>query len=126
MSKAPGWKSADVGYWNVPGPLSSPLGSVVSKTGVPVIVSDATLRWSYAVSPWIVAVVVRTEVPKVVGTTTSKAPDLSAVTAATTVAAPVSVLVAATTTRARGAVVPVTWVVAVGAVAPFAGAVTVS
>ena len=88
---------------NVPGPLSSPAGSVVSNTVVPLMTSEATRRWSYAVDVLVVAVVVMTLVPNVVGTVTSKAPVLEAVVAAIAVGAPVSVLVAATTTRARAA-----------------------
>ena len=80
---------------------------------MPSITSEATRRWSYAVAPaGVVAVVVMTVVPKAVGTVTSKAPEESAVAAATALGAPVSVFVASTTTREPGAVVPVTCVVA--------------
>ncbi len=43
MSNEPGAKSAAVGYWYVPGPLSSPVGSVTSRTVVPPTMSPTTL-----------------------------------------------------------------------------------
>ena len=46
MSKAPGWKSDAVGYWKVPGPLSSFAGSVVSSTVVPPTRSPITFVWA--------------------------------------------------------------------------------
>src|SRR5215218_5703888 len=85
-SKAPGWKFDDVGYAYVPGPLSSPSGSVTSSTTVPGIASEMTVRRSYPVAPdAVVTATVTAELPKGAGTVAVKAPSGPAVTVTRTV-----------------------------------------
>ena len=119
-------KLSDVGYAYVPGPLSSPSGSVTSSTVVPVMNSPITVRRAYPVALPRVAATVTTDVPNGAGTVAENAPAWSASTVTTLVAPPVSVAVDWTSTVAPGVVVPVTVTVGVVTVVPSAGAVTVT
>src|SRR6266511_4236674 len=126
MSNAPAWKSAAVGYAYVPGPLSSPSGSVTSSSAGPGSASETTVVRAYPVLLPLAAATVSTFVRKPTGTVALNAPVLSAVVATVADGAATSVGVPATTTRAPGAVVPVTVTVSPSTTVPLAGAVIVT
>ena len=87
MSNAPGWKSGAVGYWKAPGPLSSPVGSVVSNTTVPGVKSNTIVAFVEAVAPLgLVATAVITVVPPSTGMVVEKFPEPSGVTVVVLVA----------------------------------------
>ena len=93
----------------MPGPLSSPSGSVASNSSVPGTKSNTTVRLAYAVAPdALVATIVSTDVPPVSGTVTANDPSPPAVVVRVVVALFLSVLDAPTTTVLPGAVVPAT------------------
>src|SRR5262249_12938536 len=108
MSNDPAVKSDEVGYWKVPGPLSSPVGSVTSITVVPPTMSPTTATWAYPVPPPDAAVTVSTLVPNPIGTSAENEPSAPAIAVAVAEGGPVSVSVASTSTWAPGTVVPVT------------------
>ena len=81
----------------MPGPLSSPLGSVTSRSSVPGTKSKTTVRFTCAVPPLaLTATTLRTVVPPVTATERLKAPVESAVVEALVVAEFASVFVAVT------------------------------
>src|SRR5581483_7057937 len=125
-SNAPSWKSPDVGYWNVPGPWSSPDGSVTSRPDVPGSDSDVTDTRAYPVAEPFDTPTVITLAPNPSGTVAENEPSPAAVVVVRVVAPPVSVGVEAIVTVAPAAVVPVTCVVASLVSRPFAGVVIVT
>jgi hypothetical protein len=97
MSNAPAWKLSDVGYWYVPGPLSSPSGSETSRMSWPGTKSNTIVRCACAVAPpGLTATTFSTLVPPVIATSTLKAPLAPAIVVASVVAEFASVFVAAT------------------------------
>lgn len=108
----------------MPGPLSSPVGSVTSSTLVPPP-SLLTVTWAYPVlrPPAAVADTVIALLPKLTGTVAEKDPSAAAVVPVTEAGAPVVVSSEATLTDAPGAVVPVTVVDEAARVLPGAGEV---
>src|SRR3984957_6897435 len=113
-SKAPAWKSEAVGYWYVPGPLSSPVGSVTFRTVVPPVPSPPTAPCAYPVlrPSGEVAVAVMTSSPKPTGTVAENDPSGPAVVLVTDAAAPVVVSADPMSTDAPADVLPVTVVAA--------------
>src|SRR3954468_4414579 len=111
MSNAPAWKSPAVGYAYVPGPLSSPSGSLTSNTTVPVTKSELTTRCAKPVARPLVAAAVMTLLPSWVGSSAVNVPlDL---VDTVVVAPPASVAVAAMSIRVPAGAVPVTFTVGV-------------
>ena len=111
----------------MPGPLSSLLGSVVSKSLVPGTKSNTTVRLAWAVEPFAaVATTLRTVVPPVTGTSTEKVPSASAVVVAEVVDELWSVLVARTSIVLPAVLVPVTVTGEPEIAERSAGAVTLS
>src|SRR5262245_26748502 len=125
-SNAPSWKLSDSGYVYVPGPWSSPDGSVASSSDVPGTTDETTEIRAYAVALPLAAPMVRRLFPKPSATLRLNWPELSAVVDALTVAPPSSTAAAATETLAPGAVVPVTVAVVASSTVPSAGELTVS
>src|ERR1700733_12325356 len=127
MSNDPGMKlTVEVGYWYVPGPLSSPDGSDTSSTVVPGSFTLITASWLYAVLRWSVAVTVIVVLPKPVGNVSVQSPVFGSAVAAAIAAAPPLAPTPSATTCARGVVVPVTVTVEGSMLSSFVGEVTVS
>src|ERR1700731_901950 len=126
-SNAPGWKTGEVGYWKVPGPWSSPVGSVTLRKLVPLVTSLVTVVCAYPVRlPDAVADTVSTLSPKPTGTVTENDPSGAATAVPVVDGVPVVVSRDSTTTFAPATVVPVTAVVGVVIAEPEAGAVSVT
>src|SRR6185369_7321897 len=79
MSKEPAENADEFGYAYVPGPLSSPVGSLVSRTVTPPTRSPTTDVRATPVPELVVAATVMMFVPNPTGTETENAPPLSAV-----------------------------------------------
>src|ERR1039458_7639115 len=111
----------------MPGPLSSPVGSVTFRTVVPLVTLLVTEVCAYPVRlPDAVADTVSTLSPKPTGTVTENDPSDAATAVPTVDGVPVVVSRDSTTTFAPGSVVPVTAVVVVVTAVPEAGAVSVT
>ena len=108
----------------MPGPLSSPAGSLTSSTEVPPpSLLTATCAYPVLRRPCVLAPTVITLLPNPIGTAAENDPSGAAVVAVTADGAPLVASSDSMLTRAPGAVVPVTVVDVAASVLPLTGAV---